>query len=74
MKVFKWGGGLAFRLPKSVVEALKLRAGDEVEVRVVGERAFDIAHDADRAMKRIKALRKDLPAGWKFDRSDANAR
>ena len=76
MQVSKWGNSLAIRLPTTVVEALKLKEGDEVEVHVVGERDFDIARDRsrERALKRIKALRKDLPADWKFDREEANAR
>ena len=76
MQVSKWGNSLAIRLPAAVVEALKLKEGDEVEVHVVGERAFDIALDRsrERALKRIQALRKDLPPDWKFDRDDANAR
>jgi antitoxin MazE len=76
MQVSKWGNSLAIRLPATVVEALKLKEGDEVEVHVVGERDFDIARDRtrERALKRIQALRKDLPTDWKFDREDANAR
>ena len=76
MQVSKWGNSLAIRLPATVVEALKLKEGDEVEVHVVGERDFDIARDRsrERALKRIKALRKELPADWKFDRGEANAR
>ena len=76
MQVSKWGNSLAIRLPTTVVEALKLKEGDEVEVHVVGERDFDIARDRsrERALKRIKALRKDLPADWKFDREEAPAR
>lgn len=76
MQISKWGNSLAIRLPASVVEALKLKEGDEVEVHVVGERAFDIARDRsrERALKRIHALRKELPPDWKFDRDEANAR
>ena len=76
MQISKWGNSLAIRLPASVVEALKLKEGDEVEVHVVGERAFDIARDRsrERALKRIQALRKELPFDWKFDRDEANAR
>ena len=76
MQVSKWGNSLAIRLPAAVVEALDLKEGDEVEVRVVGERDFDIARDRsrERALKRIRALRKELPAGWKFDRDEANRR
>lgn len=38
MKGSKWGNSLALRLPASVVETLKLKEGDHVEVFVVGER------------------------------------
>jgi antitoxin MazE len=76
MRVAKWGNSLAIRLPASVVEALKLEDGDEVEVHVAGERAFDLARDRsrERALARIRALRKELPPDWKFDREEANAR
>jgi antitoxin MazE len=76
MRVAKWGNSLAIRLPSSVVETLELKEGDEVEVHVAGERAFDIARDRsrERAMSRIRAFRKEIPADWKFDREEANAR
>jgi antitoxin MazE len=76
MRVSKWGNSLAIRLPASVTEALELKEGDEVEVHVVGERAFDIDRDLsrERALERIRAFRKRLPADWKFDREKANAR
>ena len=41
MRVAKWGNSLAIRLPAAVVEALELKEGDEVEVRVAGLRSFD---------------------------------
>ena len=64
------------RLPLSVVNALGLNEGDEVEVHVVGDRAFAIARDRgrERALERIRAFRKKLPADWKFEREEANAR
>jgi antitoxin MazE len=76
MQVSKWGNSLAIRLPSTVVEVLKLKEGDEVDIRVAGERAFDIALDRSRelALKRIKALAVKLPLDWKFDRDEANAR
>ena len=45
MRVAKWGNSLAIRLPAAVVEALELKEGDEVEVRVAGLRSFDLDHD-----------------------------
>jgi len=76
MQVSKWGNSLAIRLPAAVVEALGLKEGDEVEVHVVGERAFGIDRDRsrERALERIRAFRKKLPADWKFDRAAANLR
>lgn len=76
MQVSKWGNSLAIRLPAAVVEALDLKEGDEIEVRIAGERTFDIERDRsrERAIERIRTLRKPLPAGWTFDRDEANAR
>ncbi|MCB1454039.1 MAG: AbrB/MazE/SpoVT family DNA-binding domain-containing protein [Rhizobiaceae bacterium] len=76
MQVSKWGNSLAIRLPAGVVDALKLKEGDEIDIRVAGERAFDVERDRgrERALERLKALRKPLPSGWKFDRDEANAR
>ena len=76
MQVSKWGNSLAIRLPASVVEVLQLQEGDEIEVHVVGDRAFDIARDRsrERALARIRDFRKELPPDWKFDREEANAR
>ena len=76
MRIAKWGNSLAVRLPTAVVEALKLKEGDEVEIRIADERTFGVARDRrrERAMERIRALEKKLPPDWKFDRDEANAR
>lgn len=76
MRVAKWGNSLAIRIPAAVAEALELKEGDEVDVRVAGSRAFDIGHDRkwEEAMARIRAARWELPPDWKFDRDEANAR
>jgi len=76
MRVAKWGNSLAIRLPAVVVEALELKEGDEVEVRLAGPRTLDVDRDKrrERAMERIRAARWKLPPDWKFDRDEANAR
>jgi antitoxin MazE len=76
MQVSKWGNSLAIRLPAAVVQALDLKEGDEVEVHVVGDRAFGIDRhrSRERALARIRAFRKKLPPDWKFDREEANVR
>ena len=38
MQVSKWGNSLAIRLPVAVVEALELKEGDDIEIRVAGSR------------------------------------
>jgi antitoxin MazE len=76
MQVRKWGNSLAVRLPTAVVDALKLKDGDDIEIHIAGERAFDITRDKsrERALARIRAFGKQLPSDWKFDRDEANAR
>ena len=76
MQVAKWGNSLAVRIPQAVVEALKLKEGDEIEITIAGMHRFEIGHDRRRqeALKRLRALRRPLPPGFKFDREEANER
>lgn len=76
MQVAKWGNSLAVRLPAAVVEALRLKEGDDIEIQVAGERAFDIKKSASRRelLARLRKFRGRLPADFKFDRMEANER
>jgi antitoxin MazE len=76
MRVAKWGNSLAVRLPDAVVKALGLKSGDDIEIVVGGRRRFEVGRDLsrDRAMARLRALKKPLPKGFLFDRDEANAR
>jgi antitoxin MazE len=76
MQVARWGNSLAVRLPAAVVEALKLKEGDEIEIQVAGPRAFGVSRKPDREewLARLRAFRGRLPADFKFDRDEANAR
>lgn len=76
MQVAKWGNSLAIRLPAVVVEALELREGDEIEIHIADARQFDVARKPGREelLKRLRAFRGRLPADFKFDRDEANAR
>jgi antitoxin MazE len=60
MRVSKWGNSLAVRLPASVVDALELKEGDEVEVKIAGDRALNVVRDRSRenAISRIRAFQK----------------
>jgi antitoxin MazE len=76
MKVSKWCNSLAVRLPAEVVEALKLKEGDRIEIRIADARKFEVRRDLARqqALDRLRQLRRPLPAGFVFDRAEANAR
>jgi antitoxin MazE len=76
MQIAKWGNSLAVRLPAAVVEALDLKEGDQIEIRIAGKRKFEIARDrsVEKALERIRQLRRPLPPGFRFDRREANER
>ena len=77
MQVSRWGNSLAIRLPAAVVEVLGLKEGDDLEVHVAGARSLAArrgdARDAE-VLARLRAFRGRLPADFKFDRLEANAR
>jgi len=76
MRVAKWGNSLAVRLPDVVVKALKLKTGDEIEIVASGARRFEVGRDRsrERALERLRSLKKPLPKGFRFDRDEVNAR
>ncbi len=76
MQVAKWGNSLAIRLPAAVVNALELHEGDDIEVLIADDRVFKIRKklDNETILKRLRRFRGKLPADFKFDRDDANAR
>ena len=76
MQVSKWGNSLAVRLPAAVVEALDLKEGDQIEIRIASSRTFEVGRDPsrERALARLRKLRRPLPPGFVFDRIEANAR
>jgi antitoxin MazE len=76
VQVSKWGNSLAIRIPAAVVEALNLKAGDEIHVRVAGADDFVVERQPTREelIARIRKMGRPLPAGFKFDRQEANAR
>jgi antitoxin MazE len=76
MRVAKWGNSLAVRLPATVVEALDLKPGDNIDIHVRGDRSFAIekAPGARDLLARIRKYRGRLPSDFKFDRVVANER
>lgn len=76
MQVAKWGNSLAVRLPATVVESLALKEGDDIEIHVVGARAFEVEKkpEARELLARLRKYRGRLPADFKFDRLEAHER
>lgn len=76
MQVAKWGDSLAVRLPRAVVEALRLKEGDSVEIHVVGSKTLEVGKAAtpQQLLQRLRKYRGRLPVNFRFDRLEANAR
>lgn len=76
MRVTRWNDALAVQIPDDVAKSLDLKEGDEVDVIVANEPSPEGARRQAKkqALERIKALKLELPPGWKFDREEANAR
>jgi antitoxin MazE len=76
-RVLKWGKSMAIRVPTEVVEALALQEGNQIEISVrVRDKTVSNA-EQERAIARLKALRKSsppLPPGFRFDRDEAHER
>ncbi len=67
---------MAVRLPKSLVDALGLKAGDELDVVAAEGRRLEIAKQerGERFLREIASYERPLPEDYKFDREDANRR
>jgi antitoxin MazE len=76
MQVAKWGNSLAVRLPAALVEALELKEGDDIQIRIADRRELEVSRKPgrDEILKRLRAFRGRLPADFKFDRDAAHAR
>jgi len=76
MQVSKWGNSLAERLPASVIEALGLKEGDDIEIQIAGRGAFEIVKKpgARALLARLRKYRGRLPADFRFDRLETQAR
>ncbi|EHP37750.1 transcriptional regulator/antitoxin, MazE [Cupriavidus basilensis OR16] len=76
VQVSKWGNSLAIRLPASVVDALELREGDDIEVVIADDRVFQVRKKPGSAdhLAKLRRFRGRLPADFNFDRDDINDR
>ena len=76
MRIAKWGNSLAVRLPKSLVDHLGLKPGDELELVSARPTRLAVTKDKRReqAIERMRRRALDLPDGYSFDRNEASAR
>jgi antitoxin MazE len=78
VQVSKWGNSLAVRLPAHVVETLRLKEGDDIDLRVDMDNTLSLAvvkqlsrPELHEKLKRFEGMR---PADYVFDRDEANER
>ena len=70
MQVSKWGNSLAVRLPAEVVEALDLKEGDQIEIRIASTREFEVRRDPASNRRDVYACLRPFAAfassfaGW----------
>jgi antitoxin MazE len=74
MRLYRSGNSLAVRLPATVVKSLRLKEGDDIEIRVSATGTFEVerAGSARESLARLRKYRGKLPAGFKFDRLKVN--
>ncbi len=75
MQVTKWENSLAVRLPPGLVQALYLKEGEEGGLHLFRALTFEVSKKAGlrELLAHLHQLRGRLPAGYQFDRFEANA-
>jgi len=76
MQVSKWGNSLAVRLPKKLVEELGIAEGDDVNVTSADPQTIVISKKDEEGefILKLRVLQKPKPAGFVWNRDDANTR
>lgn len=77
MLISRWGNSLAVRLPKALVEELGLKEGDEVRLVKANDKLSTLTVEKPKKhelLEKLRAFRGTIPAGYKFDREEANRR
>jgi antitoxin MazE len=72
MRIAKWGNGLAVRLPRVMVETLRLKEGDDIEITITRRHSLEIIEAPKALIERLRKYRSRLPEGFRFDRLEAN--
>jgi antitoxin MazE len=76
MIVSKWGNSLAIRLPAQVVEYLKLKEGDDIEIQVADKKHFQVRKkpSLEDRIEGLRRFRGRMPDDFHFNRSEINER
>lgn len=76
MQVSKWGNSLAVRLPKKLVQDLGIAEGDDVDLKAADAQTIVISKSDDKSdfIIKLRVLQKPKPAGFVWNRDDANKR
>lgn len=76
MQVAELGDGLAIQIPQDVIDELGLKAGDDLDVRLLPDRTVRVARHMTReeAIEDLRRFQGWMPVDFKFDRDEANAR
>jgi len=76
MMLAKWGNSLAVRIPSELVEELKLKPGDKVRILRSSEHGFIVERDRSRedALEKLRDLKFELPANYRFNRDELHER
>jgi antitoxin MazE len=76
MQVSRWGNSLAVRLPKKLVDDMRLVEGDKIDIVEALDRTLFIEKDQrrKRALENMRVRGWSAPADYKFDRDEANER
>lgn len=77
MQIAKWGNSFGVRIPADVMRTLGLKEGDKIELRALDDGTVAVISEQQRRkaiLARMRELARPLPADYKFDRDEANAR
>ncbi len=76
MRVSEWGNSLAVRLPKELVVALGIKAGDDLDIVKTKNNSIAVRKNTAReeALENMRNTHWELPVDYVFNREEANSR
>ncbi|MDR0588260.1 MAG: AbrB/MazE/SpoVT family DNA-binding domain-containing protein [Burkholderiales bacterium] len=76
MLLARWGNSLAVRIPATVIKALNLHEGDDIEIHALDDKNLGVKKKPDREsfLKQLRKFRGTLPDDFIFDRAEVNER